>query len=239
MTKKRKVVFCVPFLDRPTEPFIKAMTESLPLIEEAGWEHGMAQERGNVYISAARSFLLNKALRAEADVIVFMDYDLSWEPKDLLKLIETEGEVVAGTYRYKKDEEEYMGEWYTNAEGIPLVTTDGCIIGSKIPAGFLKITPKTVEKFMEAYPDLVYGHLYNPHIDMFHHGAHKRVWYSEDFAFSRNWIDCGGQIKIVPDLNLNHHDHKNGDKIYKGNFHEYLLRRPGGSKSDQPFLRAA
>lgn len=236
---KKKVVFCTPFLDKPTNPFIAALTASLPLIEAAGWEHGMAQERANVYISAARSFLLAKALRAEPDVIVFIDYDLSWEPKDLLTLIETPGDVVAGTYRYKKDEEEYMGEWFTDSRGVPIQREDGCISANKVPAGFLKITPPLVERFMEHYPELVYGHLYNPHVDLFHHGAYKRVWYSEDYAFSRNCVDMGDAVWIVPNLNINHHDHKDGDKEYKGNLHTYLRKRPGGDLSDKPFLRAA
>ena len=221
-----------------TDPFVKSLEASVPVIEKAGWEHGMACEVGNVYISAARSFLLNKALRAEPDVIVFLDYDMSWDPQDLLTLIETPGDVVAGTYRFKKDEEEYMGQWLTDTNGIPIQRSDGCIAAEKIPAGFLKITPVTVEKFMESYPDLVYGKAWNQHVDLFHHGAHKRVWYSEDYAFSRNWIDCGGQIWIVPNLNLNHHNHGDSDKVYRGNLHEYLLRRPGGSKSVVPMEEA-
>ena len=234
MEHRKKVVFCTPFLSRPTPPFIASMEASLPLIEAAGWEHGMAQELGNIYISVARSFLLAKALRAEPDVIVFMDYDLSWDARDLLTLIDTDGEVVAGTYRYKKDEEEYMGEWFTDANGVPITRPDGCIAGSKVPAGFLKITPKTVERFMEAYPDLIYGKPWAYHVDLFHHGAHKRIWYSEDYAFSRNWRDLGGNIWIVPNLNLTHHNHGDGDRAYPGNLHEYLLRQPGGSKSDVP-----
>ena len=106
MADKKKVIFCTPSLAGPTKPYIAALEASIPLIVEAGWDEGYAQEIGNVYISAARSFLLRKAVTAKADVIVFIDYDLSWDPKDLLTLIETEGDVVAGTYRFKKDEEE-------------------------------------------------------------------------------------------------------------------------------------
>ena len=234
MEEKKKVIFCTPSLAGPTKPYIKAIEDSIPLILAAGWEEGYAQEIGNVYISAARSFLLRKAITAQATVIVFIDYDLSWDPQDLLTLIETEGDVVAGTYRFKKDEEEYMGQIDCDKKGFPITRADGCIRATHLPAGFLKITPTLVGKFMEAYPELVYGPLYHPNVDLFHHGAHKRIWYSEDYAFSRNCIDAGIELWLLPNLNLNHHNHKDGDKEYKGNFHEYMLRRPGGSKYRPP-----
>lgn len=231
---KKKVIFCTPSLNGPTKAYIKAMEASIPLILEAGYDEGYAQEIGNVYISAARSFMLRSAITAKADIIVFIDYDMSWDPKDLLTLIETEGDVVAGTYRFKKDEEDYMGQIETDEKGYPITRPDGCIKAKHLPAGFLKITPSLLHKFMVAYPELVYGPLYHPNVDLFHHGAHKRIWYSEDYAFSRNCIDMGEDIWLLPNLNLNHHDVKNNEKEYKGNFHEFMLRRPGGSKYKPP-----
>ncbi len=41
------------------------------------------------------------------------------------------------------------------------------------------------------------------------------------------WRDCGGEIALVPDLDLIHHA---GAKAYPGNFHEFMLRQPGGSE---------
>jgi hypothetical protein len=73
-----KVVFCVPSLNGPTAPFIAAMERSIPLVDGAGWDEALVQEIGNPYISAARATMLRKALDAGADVIVFLDYDLSW-----------------------------------------------------------------------------------------------------------------------------------------------------------------
>lgn len=174
--------------------------------------------------------MLRKALDAKADVIVFLDYDLSWDPQDLLTLIETPGDVVAGTYRFKKDEEVYMGVWKTDAAGRPVLRDDGCFKAEKIPAGFLKVTKEAVDRFMQAYPELTFGVRYNPTIDLFNHGAINGVWYGEDYAFSKRWIECGGEIALIPDLNVNHHS---GDREFKGNLHEFMLRQPGGSKAAQ------
>ena len=216
-----KVVFCTPSLSGPTAPYIKALEESIPLIVGAGWEEAYAQEVGNPYISAARASMTRKALDAKADVIVYLDYDLSWRPEDLLKLITTPGDVVAGTYRFKKDEEEYMGQPALMPDGQVAGRKDGCLKAVTIPAGFLKVTRQTINQFMAAYPDLVYGEPCNPSVDLFNHGAHKGIWYGEDYAFSRNWNDAGGEIWILPDIDLDHHSK---DQVFKGNYHKFLSR---------------
>lgn len=221
-----KAVFCVPSLRGPTAPFIGALEKSIGPIIEAGWEEGTVEERGCPYISHARAKMLRKALDAKADVIVFLDYDLSWGKGDLLKLIETPGDVVAGTYRFKKDEEEYMGRLVAGEDGKPILRDDGCIKAEWIPAGFLKITTDAVHRFMAAHPELCFGPRYAPCVDLFNHGAFDGLWWGEDYAFSRRWNALGGEIWVIPDLDLTHHG---GDefKPFPGNVHNFLRRDKG------------
>lgn len=226
-----KVAFATPSLAGPTAPYIKALEASIPLVTAAGWEECYVQEVGCPYISAARATMTRKALDAGADVIVYLDYDLSWAPGDLLKLIETPGDVVAGVYRFKKPEVEYMGGLITTATGQPIVREDGCVRALQVPAGFLKVTRQAIDKFMAAYPQLLYGPMSSPSVDLFNHGAHRGTWWGEDYAFCRNWRDAGGDIWVVPDLNIDHHS---ATERFAGNFHEFLLRQPGGSHHDLP-----
>lgn len=221
----KRVTFCVPTLTRPHQKTLDSLEASIPFITAAGWEEGMVSEIGCPYISAARATMLRKALDVKSDVIVFIDHDVSWNPLDLLKLIETEGDVVAGLYRFKKDgDEHYMGVIDDN-DGAPVVRDDGCIKATLVPAGFLKVTRAAVNKFMQAYPKLVYGEASNPSVDLFNHGAHNGAWWGEDYSFCRNWRDAGGEIWIVPDVSLTHWS---GDTPYHGNFHEFMRKQPGG-----------
>jgi glycosyltransferase involved in cell wall biosynthesis len=223
-----KVVFATPSLTGPTAPYVKSLEASIPLITAAGWEEGYAQQLACPYISAARANMTRAALDAKADVIVYLDYDLSWDPQDLLTLLETEGDVVAGTYRSKIDDEQYMGTIETNPDNTPRVRkSDGAIEAKLIPAGFLKITKEAIDNFMVAYPELCYGPMYHLSIDLFNHGVSDRIWWGEDYSFARRFRDKCGPIWIVPNLNIHHWV---GEKPYKGNFHEFLLRQPGGSK---------
>lgn len=226
-----KVVIATPSLAGPTEPYKAALAGSAPLLE-AAHEVRFVQEIGNPYISAARATMLRKAMDWPADVVVFIDYDLSWRPADLLTLIDTPGEVVAGTYRFKKPDIEFMGGWLTDGEGRPLLRDDGCIRANRAPAGFLKVTKEAVDKFMRAFPELIYGSRYAAAVDLFNHGAIDGVWYGEDYAFSKRWTEKCGDIVIVPDLDLTHHG---ADTAFPGNLHEYLMRQPGGAKDGEPW----
>jgi glycosyltransferase involved in cell wall biosynthesis len=173
---------------------LASVEAAIPAMDAAGIEHSMVWEVGCPYVSHARATMLRKALDWGAEAIVFLDHDLSFEPEGLLKLIEAEGPVVSGLYRFKKDDVEYMGILRENADGTPFVREDGCIRADKVPAGFLKITREAVDTFMKAYPELIYGVRYNPSVDLFNHGAHEGVWYGEDYSFSRRWRERRGDL---------------------------------------------
>jgi len=233
---KGKVVICTPSITGPTKPYIAALEASLPVLEAAGWQHSYVELVGCQYISAARATMLRTALDTLPDAIVFLDYDMSWDPVDLLKLVETEGDVVAGVYRPKVPDEEYMGQIEVGPNGRPMVREgDGAILATLIPAGFMKITTAGVAAFMRAWPNLCYGPPFRQSVDLFNHGAEGGVWWGEDYAFSRRYRERCGPIWIVPDLNLHHHS---GETVFRGNFHRYLLRRPGGSH-EQARLKCA
>lgn len=221
-----KVVLATPTMERPYPQYLEALEASALLLNAAGWESLSVFEVGNCYISGARATLLRKALDAKPDAIVFLDHDLSWSPDALLKLISTDDEVVAGTYRFKQDEESYMGRPIVDGNGRPSIGKGQCIKAACVPAGFLKVTPKAIDRFMEAYPELCYGSRWYPFVDLFNHGAHGRLWFGEDYAFCRRWNDLGGSVWLMPDLDITHHS---TTQAYPGNFHQFLMRQPGGA----------
>ena len=238
-----RVHFCVPFFGRPFPQTLAALGDSAGPIKDAGWEISTDIQYNNPYISNARNQMLRAALDRKADAIVFMDHDVSWDPLDLLKLIETPGDVVAGTYRFKQKDVEYMGAVLPDIHGNPQVREvgkihdpwdpnfDDAIVGFCAPAGFLKITPNCVDRFMEAYPQLVYGPRHAPSVDLFNHGVYDRVWYGEDYAFCRNWRNAGGELLLLPNLNISHWlREENGEYTeFKGNYHWYLASCAGGA----------
>lgn len=230
-----KVVFCTPTVKRPFAPYLEALENSVPALDQAGIEHGIVFQVGCPYISGARATMLRQALEAKADQIIFLDHDVSWRPQDLYELIRAEGDVVAGTYRIKHDPEEYMGTIESGPDGRPFVRkSDGAIKASLVPAGFLKITKEGVNNFMYHYPELCFGPLYQQSVDLFNHGAvlGDRLWWGEDYAFSKRYRDKCGDIWLLPHLQITHHSDMGME--YKGNFHMWLRRQPGGDLSECP-----
>ena len=226
---RTRVVFCTPTIVRPHDAYLASMEASVPLLEEAGYAHQICFEVGNPYISAARANLLRKALDAKADIVVFIDHDVSWAPEDLLLLIQAPDPVAAGLYRFKKEEVEFMGALDCAADGRPVVREDWAMRANRVPAGFLKVTREAVAHFARAYPHLCYGDPLNPSVDLFNHGAHEGVWYGEDYAFSRNWLACGGELWVLPNLDLTHHAK---DEAFPGNFFDFMRRQPGGDLAE-------
>lgn len=226
-----RVALAIPTYGKPHPACLDAVEAAAPALEAAGLAAKIVFEKDNPYISAARATMLRKAMDWKADVVVFIDHDVSFPPDAIARLVATEGDVVAGVYRFKKADEEYMGALDNAPHGFPKVReSDGAVKGYRVPAGFLKVTKEAVDRFMGAYPELVYGPRYCPSVDLFNHGAWQGVWYGEDYAFSRRWTDCGGDIWIVPDLDLTHHS---ATEAYPGNYHEFLCRQPGGSKAQE------
>ena len=223
----KKVCFCIPSLTKPFDVTVESLKASCELLEANGWEHGTVFEIGNPYISQARSAMLRKALDWGAEVIVFIDHDLSWQPEDLVLLVESVPDVIGGTYRFKRsDEGVYMGRVCVDENERPVVEVHGdkplsqhLLRMESLPAGFLKVTRAAINQFMLAYPELVYGDRTSPHVDLFNHGAHEYKWWGEDYAFCRRWTQIG-KLYCIPNLELDHHL-ANGE-VFAGNFHEYL-----------------
>ena len=208
------------------------MNASIPLVREAGYEEGAALEHGCAYVSYARSQLLSRALQWGADWIFFIDHDLSWEPGALLKVLQAPGDVVAGTYRFKSEDEEYMGSPWFEKDGKVLIRRDGMISMLKVPAGFLKISRTAVERILERYPQLDFSRPDKPYMyDIFNHGVIAKTWFGEDYAFCLRWKMMKQTIWCVPDLDITHHG-KNSDGeafAFPGNYHKWLK-----SQENQP-----
>ena len=141
-------------------------------------------------------------------------------PERLLAIAAAEGRVEDEGWRIRKDGTRFWADVVITAIRDP----GGAVLG------FLKVTRKAVNLFIMEYPELTYGDAFAPHVDLFNHGAYEGVWYGEDYSFSRRWRELGGDIWVLPHLNISHHT---TDTKYVGNYHQHLYRQPGGSACSQ------
>jgi hypothetical protein len=210
--------------------FIESLNAAGRLLKK----HGYTPNKGAVfcdpYIQKARNRLAKQFLESDNDIFIFIADDLEFKAEDVLKLIETPGDVVAGAYRTKQEKPQYPVGIETDINGRPITREDGCISARRVQTGFLKINRTVFEQIVIRYPGLAYygiknGKKVNIAHDFFPQGVHKHVWLGEDYAFCELWTGIGGKIWVVPDLDLTHYE---GEKGYRGNYHEYLKKLPGG-----------
>lgn len=227
-----KIFFAIPMYRGVAHPAcVQSLEATLALVVERGHEAVIGTCAGCCYIQFARNRLVRDFLKTDANVLFFIDDDVSWTAEDALRLIESEELVLAGVYRLKNDVESYPVVICTDANDRAHPLRNGVIEAKAVPSGFLRIQRMVIEELIEAHPekayyDLVDGVREDGYYDIFPQGVYGDRWVGEDYAFCRLWTDLGGHIGVLPNMTLGHHA---GDRKWIGNYHEFLLRQPGGS----------
>lgn len=234
MTVDNKNIFLAfHFYRRPEcKEFWTSLKAGVALLKEKGYVVYAHTVMGDPYIAKARNTLANKFLTSNCDKFIFLADDLQYAPEDLLRLVETRGDVVAGAYRVKTDKARYPVTFNPNSNGCPIVRDDGCISAKWVQTGFLRINRNVFDLIMLHYPERAfYGTKNGVKTKVYHDffpqgiGILRHAWIGEDYGFCELWRGIDGQIWIVPDMDLTHYDGKIG---YPGNYHTHLMCLPGG-----------
>lgn len=229
---KEKVFFAIPsYKGIRCLPFLEAFESTVKLCENHGYYSTMSMVTGNCYVQYARNKLIKEFIDSDSDTLFFLDDDVSWKPEDVLIFLKNkEDDIIAGIYTHKNNNEMYPVVIKTDDKFFPLTRKDGLIHGSMIPFGFVRIKRNVITKMISKYPELKFVEVENgetkEYYDLFPQGVEDGRWWGEDFAFCRLWNKIGGEIFIVPNIELKHHYGEGFSKHTTGNYHEFLLRQP-------------
>lgn len=178
------------------------------------------------YLDRVRNALANDFLESDCTDLFFIDSDMGWEPKAVVKMLARPYEFCGGAYPYKLEPEDYPVSIMSGKDNRPLVDpATGCVAADMLPSGFWRLRRSVMEK-MAAVSDS-YDDDGRTLIEFFSTPIIDRQKMGEDVYFCRKWLSLGGQIWLEPDIDFMHV----GSKEYKGNYHKYLLRQPGGSEA--------
>jgi hypothetical protein len=182
-------------------------------------------------ISRARNAAAAEFLSSDATHLLFIDADISFDPEDVLKLIQSNKDVICSPYpkKYIKDNPN---------DGRPFEPVDFAVSGSmrkvsekeyeiqSVATGFLLIKRNVFENLIDKYPEIEYVNDidgYGPgkvmH-DFFrvHINPNTKIYESEDWGFCTLWRNMGGKVYARNDISLGHW----GWKEYKGNFNNWI-----------------
>lgn len=217
-----KVVFATPaYRGIQCAPFLDALEATVNLCMAKGYDTEFIQITGSPYVQTARNTLLMQAFEKGADKIFFLDDDISWDPIDALRLIESPYDVVAGIYRFKQDDVSYPVVLYTDDSGRAEYLQDGSLHAARVPTGFLCIKREVIPQLMDAYPKNRYVEGLDEVVmyDLFPQGVRDGKWVGEDYAFCDLCTGIGINIYVIPDMTLHHFT---ATQVYSGNFHLWL-----------------
>lgn len=233
-----KVIFAIPSRDGAirTNCFLSMLVVQR-LMEREGIDHDVHTLPDCPYLSVVRNTLAAWFLSdPEATDHFFIDADVGFDEAKVLEILKRPEGIVCGVYPLKQDELAFPVQ-IRKQDGVPL-GRDGLIEGELLPTGFMRIKRGVYEAMAKRYPELKYDEsivvvvdrdgrreLPEAH-DFFCFGAYGRRFKTEDYAFCQRWRDMGGTLWVYPDVDFTHA----GTKYYKGNYHEHLMRLPGGAK---------
>lgn len=197
------------------------LTDTIELIKR-GDTFTLVDDIGNALIADSRGIIATKFYESDADCLVFIDSDVTWEKGALLKLVDTPVDLCAGVYPNRRDPISYPLHYLDKAE-LWADPETGLLEVKSVATGFLKLSRNCIAKMIEAYPE---KHYYTAERDkqfypLFDHVFEDGYKWGEDFSFCIRWRKIGGQVWIDPEIAMGHV----GYKIFQGHLGNWLRNR--------------
>ena len=172
----------------------------------------------NCHVDDGRNMLVRNFLESDCEQLVFLDTDLSWKANDLLKLVQSERDIVAGIYPLKSNNESYPVRLF---HGEQYATDDGLLSVEGVPTGFLKIRRNVIESLAEkanSYKGLNEGSERLEIPIIFERTLEGSNRWGGDYTFCLKALADGFSIYIDPEMSFTHF----GESEWSGRYGDYL-----------------
>lgn len=197
-----------------------------------GLPFGCVTLRNESDIKRARNRVMAEFLASSYSHLVFIDADIGFEARDVLRLVAHNFDYVGATYAKKNRAR-------TDFAVVPLMEArrlrSGLIEVAALPGGFFCITRDLAMRMFQGYADRRYmlspperkgepwemwlSDLFGSIID-----PETREYWTEDYAFSRRWRELGESVWLDPHIVLEH----SGTSVFTGDPTEMFVpaRKP-------------
>lgn len=172
-------------------------------------------------LALGRNQLVKEFLASDADKLVFLDADVTFDSGALVRLAMHPVDFVGGAYRLKTNTERYPIHLLQEPKELG---PNGIVEVAMVPTGFLCLTRKVFETFEAGYPGRYYTIDDVKNYCYFQIPYHDGALYTEDSYFCKEWREIGGQIYLDPTPTLTHWQF---NTPYKGQFESWIKSRIG------------
>lgn len=209
-----KVLLATPaYGGQVTEVYFQSVLRLMAVAHEAGLQIDVLTIRNESLITRARNNIVATFLEGDWTDLLFVDADIEFDPEHVLRLLESEHDVVATPYAMKGldwDKVASAEKFHKEASVISVVNIleggrmeHGFVQALDAGTGFMRIKRHVLEKMITMYPELTYttdgvgqsGTRWALFDTMLAHGRYL----SEDYAFCRRWQQIGGEVWVDVD----------------------------------------
>ncbi|MES2905185.1 MAG: hypothetical protein V4696_13445 [Pseudomonadota bacterium] len=196
----RKVLLAIPSYASPDTSLTFALARSREVLHAAGIGSALLILEGNCHVDDARNSIVRDFLESDCTDLVFLDSDVTWEPKGLLALCERDEDIVGGVYPYRREGSDNMPVRLMPGGEV----RDGLREVEGLPTGFMKIRRHVLERMAALAPKYM-DKIYETALlfDRPKPGADKVRW-GGDIDFCNRWRAMGGKLYAVEDIRLGH-----------------------------------
>lgn len=210
-----KVMFGTPcFGGQVFLPYHVSMLNTIEYLRRNEIDYDPKYIDADSLVPRARIALFGQFLSSDASHLLFIDADIDWKARDVLRMVKADKPIVAAIYRKKKRKEEYPMNFLPDTfDRLPYDPDSGCFEIKDAPTGFLMIRRDAALRMAEAYADrrCMIGEggwdaeCNRNSIDLFPCFTDSDGMYlSEDYGFCRLWQRIGGKVWMLPDVELGH-----------------------------------
>lgn len=230
--RSRSLFIATPIARHPVRQYAMSMTKTMVRLTELGIRSYAQHIVGNSNLPRARNELVAMFLASDFDDLLFIDDDMGWDANDVIRLLASEQEVIAGVGVKKSIRPDTDPErWCMRVLDTPLLQDEmGAIEVEAVGTGFMRIDRRVFMRMIEAHPEWKRRGWPNMRAEV------KAMYYrffcfdsesveecGEDVGFCREWRRLGGSIWIDPMIRLEHV----GEFVYTGNIEALLEARSG------------
>ncbi len=214
-----------------TSAYMQSVLGLMQVAGPTGFDLSLGLLGHDALITRCRNTLLGAFMEGAASHLLFVDSDIEFAPAQVVRLLHSGKDVVAGMYPIKSlnwgdaaRQRHLHGETGEAAclmyvgkpcEGTERETEDGLVTAEYAGAGFMMVSRAAVERLIAAFPMSCYNEIHawplrsGPAVER--HALFDTMivpesgeYLSEDFAFCRRWRDIGGRIWLDTRSRLTH-----------------------------------
>lgn len=208
-----------------------SLGKTLVHLQQLGIQCWIQNVVGSSNLPRARNDLVAAFLASTYDDLLFIDDDMGWSPNDVIRLLASDKDLIAGVGSKKVSRPDTdPNKWCCVSLPGPLVQDEmGAVEVAAVGTGFVKISRAVFSRMMMAHPNWKRRGWPNMpeaarafYYQFFRFDPDDPDEPGEDIEFCRAWRALGGTVWVDPTIKLLHV----GEFEYTGSFEALLERAP-------------